>query len=140
MSRQDSNTTPNQTTDIAFRVVIGPQISRWDAQADAFAMTSYQQGLTVPQITTQLCRNGYAASQAEVIESLGRQVVQTMPPAAEPGLTTLRWNDRADAFTLAAHRVGQTPAHILARLSAAGYEATIEEVAASLERQGVRRA
>lgn len=139
MSRQDSNTAPNQTTDIAFRVVTGPRTSRWDAQADAFAMSSYQQGLTVPQITTQLCRNRYAASQAEVVESLGRQVVQTMPPAAQPGLTTLHWNDRADAFTLAAHRVGQTPAQILARLSTAGYEATIE-VAASLERQGVRRA
>lgn len=140
MSRQDSNPTPNQTTNIAFQVVVGSQTSRWDAQADAFAMSSYQQGMTVPQITTQLCRNGYAASRAEVVESLGRQVAQTMPPAAEPGLPTLRWNDRADAFTLAAHRVGQTPAQILARLNTAGYEATIEEVAASLERQGVPRA
>lgn len=139
MSRQDPNTAPNQNTPIAFRVWVDDRQSLWDARADAYAMSASRLGLPVPQITTDLCRNGYAASTAEVVESLGRQGVQTTSRVAELGLGVLHWDARADAFTLAAHQIGQTPVQILAGLSRAGYGATVEDVAASLDRQGVQR-
>ena len=137
MSRQAPNTAPNQNIPIEFRVWLGNQQSLWDARADAYAMGANRLGLSVPQITTDLCRYGYAASTAEVVDSLSRQGVQTMP---QLGFAVLSWDARADAFTLAAHQIGQTPEQVLAGLTRAGYGATVEEVAASLDRQGVQRA
>ncbi len=139
MSHQDTNTAPNQNTPIEFQVVIGYRASLLDAPADAFAISANRLGLTVPQITKELCRNGYAAGTTEVENSLNRQGVQSMSQVAPAGFNTLRWDARADAFTLAAHQIGQAPVQILAGLSTAGYGATADEVAESLNRQGVRR-
>lgn len=131
---------PNQNVPIEFRVWVDDRHTLWDARADAYAMSADRLGLSVPQITSDLCRNGIAAGTAEVVNSLSRQGLQTKPRAAELGFAVLSWNARADAFTLAAHQIGQTPVQILAGLTRAGYGATIEEVAASLDRQGMQRA
>lgn len=141
MSRQYPDTAPDQTTAIDFQVVIGPRTDRWDARADAFAMSAYRLGQTVQQITTGLCMNGYAAFTAEVLESLDRQRVQPTPQRAEPaGSTTLRWDARAEEFTLAAHRIGQTPRQVWIGLSRAGYGVTVDDVTASLHRQRIHLA
>lgn len=139
MSHQDPNMAPNQNTFIELLVVTGPGTFHWNAQADAYAMSANRLGQTVPQITTDLCRSGYAASQAEVLASLGRQGVHTMQWTAVAVPPTLLWDARADAFTLAAHQIGQPPLQVLAELRRAGYGATVEQVGASLYRQGVRR-
>lgn len=140
MSRQTPNMTPNQNVPVEFRVWVDDRHTLWDARADAYAMSANRLGLSVSQITSDLCRNGLAASTAEVMNSLGRQGLQTMPRAAELVLAVLSLDARADAFILAAHQIGQTPVQILAGLTRAGYGATIEEVAASLDRQGIQRA
>lgn len=139
MSRRTPNMPPNQNVPVEFQIwVVDPATMLWDARADAYVMSAYRLGLSVPQITSDLCRNGIAASTAEVVNSLGRQGLQAMPRAA--GFAVLSWDARADAFTLAAHQIGQTPVQILAGLTRAGYGATIEEVAASLDRQEIQRA
>lgn len=97
-----------------------------------------QLGLSVPQITSDLCRKRYAASPAEVVNSLERQGVQNTDGVAEISFAVLGWDARADAFTLAAHRIGQTPVQVLIGLNRGGYAATLEDVRASLHRQGVR--
>lgn len=142
MSRQAPNMTPNQNPPIEFRIWLGNRQSVFDVRADAYVMNANRLGLSVPQITLDLCRNGYAASTAEVEKRLGRQGVQTMTraPATEVVFALLRWDARAEAFTLAAHRIGQTTVQILAGLTRAGYGATVEEVQASLDRQRVYRA
>ncbi|MCJ1342922.1 hypothetical protein MMC31_001111, partial [Peltigera leucophlebia] len=45
----------------------------WDSNTDAFALNANAQGQTVPQITAQLCRNGYGATITQVVASLNRQ-------------------------------------------------------------------
>lgn len=131
MSRQDPNTAPNQNTSIDFRVWVNRQTSRWDDRADAYATSANRLGLTVAQITKELCTHGYAASKEEVLHCLDRHGVQNIPR------TTVRWDAQAEAFTLAAHQIGQTEVQILNGLSNAGCIATIPEIAASLNRQGV---
>jgi len=138
MSRQSPDPAPNQTPAIDFEVLTNPGTKRWDARADAYALSAKQLGLSVPQITPELCRNGYAVSTAEVVESLNRQGVQNAAGVAEIGFAVLRWDARADAFALAAHRIGQTQVQVLAGLTRAGYGVTLGDVAASLHRQGVR--
>lgn len=80
-----------------------------NARADAYAMSANRLGETVPQITTELYRSGYAASKAEFLASLGRQDVHTMQWAAVAVPPTLLWDARADAFALAANQIGQPP-------------------------------
>ena len=132
--------TPNKNPPIEFQILVGNRQSVFDFRADAYVMSANRLGLSVPQITSDLCRNGYAASTAEVEDSLGRQGIQTMTRAAEVGFALLRWDARAEAFTLAAYQIGQTTVQILAGLTRAGYGATVEEVQASLDRQRVYRA
>lgn len=135
--RQDQNTAPNRNTHIDFRLEVNNLASLWNAQVEAYIMSSTRLGLSVPQITTDLCRNGYAASTAEVMGCLSRQPAPIMSRrVAELGFGLVRWDFRAEAFTLAAHQIGQTPVQILAGLNRAGYGATAQDVGASLSRQG----
>ena len=139
MSREDQNTAPNQNTHIDFRVKVGRFASFWDARAEAYVLSATRLGLSVPQITTDLCTHRYAVSTAEVMESLRRQGAQAMPRrVAEIGFALLQWDAQAEAFTLAAHQVRQTRVQILAGLNAAGYGVTAQEVRESLARQGVQ--
>lgn len=140
MSRQPPDTAPNQNIRIEFQILVGNRQSVFDFQADAYVISAYRLGLSIPQITSDLCRSGYAASTVQVVDSLGRQGVQIMSRAAELGFAVLSWDARADAFTLAAHQIGQTSVQVLAGLTRAGYRPTVEEVEASLDRQGVQRA
>lgn len=130
-----------QNTPIDFRLSIDPRSSLWDARAEAYVMRATRLGLSVPQITTDLCTHRYAVSTAEVMESLRRQGAQIVPrPVAELGFGLLRWDAQAEAFTWAAHQIRQTPAQILAGLNRAGYGATDQDVRESLARQEVLRA
>lgn len=47
-----------------------------------------------------------------------------------------QWNARADDFTLSAYRIGRTASQIADQLRNNGYNITVEEVAASLRKQG----
>lgn len=69
-----------------------------------------------------------------------KQGVQIMSWEAELGVFVLSWDAWADAFTLAAHQIGQTSVQVFAGLTRARYGVTVEEVEASLDRQGVQRA
>ena len=115
--------------------------SLWNSQVEAYIISATRLGLSVPQITTDLCRNGYAASTAEVMGCLSRQPGDQIMSrrVAELGFGLLRWDAQADAFTLAAHQTRQTPVQILAGLNRAGYGATAQDVGASLSRQVVQR-
>lgn len=81
--------------------------------------------------------NGCAAFTAEVLESLNRQGARPLPRAVKPGSNTLRWDAWADAFTLAAYQIGKTPTQVMAALSIAGYQVTVEDVVARLHGSGV---
>ena len=73
------------------------------------------------------------------MESLSRQGAQNMSrPGAELGFgLLLRWDAQAEAFTLDAHQIRQSPEQILAALHRAGYGATAQDVGASIsDRQG----
>lgn len=137
MSHQYPNNAPNQTTAIDFEVKLLPRTIRWDGRADAFALSAHRLGWTAEQIRKELCMNGYAAFMVEVLESLNRQPVQLITWAAEPGSNTLLLDPWTDEFTMAAYQIGQTPAQVLAGLNRAGYEATIEDVLATLHVRGM---
>lgn len=129
-----------QNPPIDFQLRINPQASLWDARAEAYVLRATRLGLSVPQITTDLCTHRYAVSTAEVMESVRRQSAQIVPRrVAELGFGLLRWDAQVEAFTWAAHQIRQTPAQILAGLNRAGYGATAQDVGNSLARQGVLR-
>ena len=137
MSRQAPNTAPNQNTPIEFQIFVDRKQLVLDVRADAYAMHAKELGLSVPQITSDLCRVGYAASKAQVVDCLDRQGVQDTPRVAEVGFALLRWDARAEAFTSAAQGIRQTKEQVLAGFTRAGYGVTVEEVEASLDRQRV---
>lgn len=128
----------NQNTAVELLVLTSAETSVWNAQADAYAKAATRLGQTVPEITAELCRSGYAASKAEVTASLDRQGVHTLQWTAVEMPPTLPWDAWADAFTLAAHHIRQSRQQILAALRRAGYTATLELVEYSLYKQGVR--
>lgn len=119
-------------------VLTTAETSVWNARADAYAKAATRVGQTVPEITAELCRSGYAASKAEVTASLDRQGVHTLQWTAVELPPTSPWDDWADAFALAAHHIRQSRPQILAGLRRAGYGATVQLVEYSLYKQGVR--
>lgn len=115
----------------------------WDSQADKFALDAYRHGQTPLQIATQLCKNGYEAAGAMVVESLGRQGVTAhlnLPALPTTGRTTQpatpAWDSHADVTARNAHLQGQTVSQIATQLCRIGYAATNVLVVASLNRQG----
>ena len=115
----------------------------WDSQADKFSLEAYHRGQTPLQIATQLCKNGYEAAGAMVVESLGRQGVTAqldLPALPTTGRTTQpatsAWDYHADVTARNAHLQGQTVSQIATQLCRSGYAATNILVAASLNRQG----
>lgn len=133
---------PKQSS-VELPVMTTPKKSPWDTQADKYALSANEIGKTVPQIATELCAKGYAASTVEVYESLSRQSVNvSMEWTAVAGVSPtllLPWDSRADAITFAAHQLGHSPLQLLAELRWAGYSASIEKVAASYIASGVHR-
>lgn len=149
MSGQDATIAPNQTPSVELSAMTSPKKLPWDARADAYTMSANQIGKTLPQIATDLCKKGYAASTVEVYESLSKQDVDFSMEWATLGTTTtvvpppttllLDWDSRADEITLAAHKLGHSPLQLLAELRWAGYQASIENVGASMYKQGIHR-
>lgn len=121
-----------------------PPPYRWNAEADTFAIAAHRFGQTATQISTQLCRNGYEVTAADVTASLSRQGIvhdgtsEAVPTWTAPtsGLDAFRLDSRADAFITAANDVGHTVSQILAELDAKGYTASEAGIAASLNKQG----
>lgn len=116
--------------------------SPWDTiQIDKYTMSANRIGMTVPQIATKLSEKGYTASTVEVYESLSRQDVNVSMEwtavAGVPSTMLLHWDSRADALVLTGHQLGHSILQLLAELRWAGYPASIENVGASLYRQGV---
>lgn len=149
MSGQKTTMTPNQSSSVEISVMKSPEKLSWDAHADAYAMSANGTGKTLPQIATDLCKKGYAATTVEVYESLSKQDVNISMEWTTLGTTTtvvpppttllLDWDSRADAITLAAHQLGHSPLQLLAELRWAGYQASIENVGESMYRQGIHR-
>lgn len=128
---------PKQSS-VELPVMTTPKKSPWDTQADKYAMSANKIGKTVPQIATELCEKGYAASTVEVYESLSRQCVNVSMDWTASTLPLL-WDSRADAITFAAHQLGHSPLQLLAELRWAGYPASIEKIGASYIASGVHR-
>lgn len=154
MSGQDATMAPNPTPYLKLPVITRPKKLPWDVRADEYAKSANQTGKTLPQIAKELCKKGYAASTVEVYESLSKQDVNismewtttlgttTTTTTTLPAPTTillLDWDSRADEITLAAHQLGHSPLQLLAELRWAGYKASVEEVGASMYRQGIDR-
>lgn len=55
-----------------------PPALSWNDRADEFAMSGHNAGKTVAEITTILCRNGYAVSQTQVGQYLIEQGAQNV--------------------------------------------------------------
>lgn len=115
------NLVPNPDTSIHFWVQTQLRQKRGVALAEVSASGANRDGQTVPEITAQLCRNGYAASTAEVAASLNAQGVQTVSWEAVSPPPALSWNAQADAFALAGHQLGHTTSKILEDLSRNGF-------------------
>lgn len=116
--------------------VVVPKYRVWDKDANEFALAQHNAGQTVQQIATQLIKNGYTATRAEVASRLHNLGVQNVRLGLVP-VTIHRWDGRADAFAVDANRRGQTVAQITAQLSQNGYTITAADVTASLHKQGV---
>lgn len=110
-------------------------------QIDKYTMSANQIGMTMPQIAAKLSEKGYTASTVEVYESLSRQGVNVSMGwtvvAGVPSTILLHWDSWADSLVLTAHQLGHSTLQLLAELRWAGYLASIENVGASLDRQGV---
>lgn len=166
MSGQDTTMAPNPSPYLKLPVISRPTKLPWDARADEYAKNANQTGKTLPRIAKELCKKGYAASTVEVYESLSKQNVNISmewtttlgttttttttdtPTTVVPPTTTvplpaptvfLEWDSRADEMTLAAHQLGHSSLQLFAELRSAGYQALVEEVGASIYRQGIDR-
>lgn len=111
---------------------------RWNSEADRISLDLYHSGKRVPQISAQLCSNGYKVTSEQVAASLTSQGEQNLrwhaehhppPPSG--------WDAQADAFAIDAHNLGETVPQIAASLCRNGYVASKAQVATSLNSQGV---
>ena len=112
------------------------QFRSWDAQADAFAIAAHTTGQTAAQISSQLIRNGYNPTKAEVVANLHGLGAQNVSWGVV-AVPKFRWDAQADTFAMAAHRAGQSVSQISAQLCRNGYAVTTAEVTASLNKKGV---
>ena len=117
-----------------------PPPYHWNVEADMFAIAAHCLGQTSTPILTQLCKNGYEVTTADITASLNRQGVPSEEAvlawtAPTSGLDAFRLDSRADAF-IKPHTMLAT--QILTELDAKGYTrtATSVGVGASLGRQG----
>lgn len=73
------------------------------------------------------------------VASIFNPTTQVSMPTIENSAPIYNWNSQADAFALSAHRFGRTASQITSQLRSNGYDrVTVEEVVASLIRQGVK--
>ena len=90
-----------------------PPPYHWNVEEDTFAIAAHCLGQKSRQILTQLCKNGYEVTTANITAGLNRQGVPSEEAvltwtAPTSGLDTIRLDSRADAFIKAAHDVGHT--------------------------------
>ena len=110
----------------------------WDGQADTFTMIGHNAGKSGWEILRRLVQHGYAVSKAEVAASLKRQGARNINWNAPEIPTFCPWNAQANNITLTQHSSGQTVQQISALLNQTGFRVTVAEVAANLNRMGVR--
>lgn len=99
-------------------------------QADTMVTNSHGEGQKESQIAKTSVREGYAATETNVMENLHEQ-------GLPEEVTTFVWNAQAESFALAAARMGTSVSDITAQLCQKGYTVTIADVTANLHKQGV---
>lgn len=128
------------------------QLVPLDSKAEAYILDAHNHEQTLILIITQLVKAGYQATGVTVVECLRKQGVNA--PLKSPFFDTVdqetmemeveeepkksySWNFLADEFALSAFSEGQTTLQIAHQLCKLGYDATVDLVIASLDKQGV---
>lgn len=131
---------------------IPKQLIPLDSKAEAYILDAHNHGQTLMLIITQLVKAGYLATGVTIVECLRKQgvIVQLKSPffdtfdqetmeieVEEEPKKSYSWNFLADEFAFSAYNEGQTTLQIAHELCKLGYDATVDVVIASLNKQDV---
>lgn len=127
--------TTAEAQSVTFTSSVGFYYREWDDEADDFVLAANLAGDSAYEIATKLIMRGYAATRAEVIESLSLQRVPD-PPLGPAPVVRFAWDQLADVFTLAGFVADKNVSEIHTGLLDQRYNVTEMEVRESLIRQG----
>lgn len=113
-----------------------------DSESEAYILNAHNHGQTPVEIATQLCKSGYLATGAIVVENLTKQGITAqleLPVFTASNQETLESEpeDEVDKWVLAAYTQGQTVSEIAHQLCKDGHNATVADVIAFLSEEGV---
>lgn len=131
---------------------IPKQLVSFDSKAEAYILDAHNHGQTLMLIISQLVKAGYRATGVSIVRCLKKQgvIVQLKSPffdsfdqermeieVEEEPKKSYSWNFLADEFALSAYNEGQTTLQIAHQLCKLGYDAPVDLVIASLNKQEI---